>query len=225
MILQKKLCYRLTTLFFIILIHSAVYGQIEEHMLIDSLRADTAMHDLKMIIEKKDTTLLVPVDSLSTELVADNISKSEYKPQRAWWYSAILPGMGQVYNGKAWKVPIIYTVFIGTFYMFEDNNYKYKVFKDAYKNYAVDGPPVWQPGYSEEQLKDRKDYFRRNRDFSIIIGGLMYLMNIIDASVDANLMNFDISDDLSMSVQPDVEPMMIQSQNTFGLKFVLTLNK
>jgi len=133
--------------------------------------------------------------------------------------------MGQVYNGKAWKVPIIYTVFIGAFYMIDDNNFKYNVFKDAYKNYSVDGPPIWQPSYSESQLKDQKDFYRRNRDLSIIIAGLMYLMNIIDASVDANLMNFDISDDLTMNVQPDIKPMTIQPQSTFGLKFVLTLNK
>ena len=225
MILQKNFCYRLTILFLIIFIQTMVNGQIEEHVLIDSLRADSARNDLKMIVEKRDTTFLVPVDSLPSELVEENISKSEYKPQRAWWYSAILPGMGQVYNGKAWKVPIIYTIFIGTLYMIDDNNYKYKVFKDAYKNYAVDGPPTWQPQYSESQLKDRKDYYRRNRDLSIIVAGLMYLMNIIDASVDANLMNFDISDDLTMSVHPDVEPLKIQPQSTFGLKFVITLNK
>lgn len=225
MISQKNFCCRLAFLFIIILIQSTVYGQIEGQDLIDSLRADSVRQRLKLIVEKKDTTVLVPLDSLSEEIVGNKQSKSKYKPQRAWWYSAILPGAGQVYNGKAWKVPIIYTVFIGTYYMVVDNNFKYQTFKEAYKNYSIDGPPQWQPSYSESQLKDRKDFYRRNRDLSIIVGGLMYLLNIIDASVDANLMNFDISDDLTMSLHPDVEPIMNQQQSTFGLKFVLTLNK
>lgn len=217
--LQNSFCHRLSLLIVIMFLSSVAFGQI------DSLRPDSSKQDLKMIVQQKDTTLLIPVDSLSEKFIENKVSKSSYKPKRAWWYSAILPGMGQVYNGKAWKVPIIYTVFLGAFYMIDDNNFKYQVFKDAYKNYATDGPPVWQPEISEAQLKDRKNYFRRNRDLSIIVGGLMYLMNILDASVDANLMDFDISDDISMSVQPGIEPLKTQPQNTFGLKFVLTLNK
>ncbi|RLD75139.1 MAG: hypothetical protein DRJ10_15835, partial [Bacteroidetes bacterium] len=95
----------------------------------------------------------------------------------------------------------------------------------AYGNFAETGPPSWAPTINEERLKEQKDFFRRNRDFSIIIGVMMYLMNIIDASVDANLMDFDISDDLSMSVSPEIKQLNISQENTFGLKFVITLNK
>jgi len=136
-----------------------------------------------------------------------------------------LPGLGQAYNRKHWKIPIIYTVFLGTFYIIEDNNFKYNKFKNAYGDFKELGAPIWQPNITEQQLKDRKDFYRRNRDLGIIIGVMMYLMNIIDASVDANLMDFDISNDLSLSVNPEINQLIVPQQNIFGLKFVMTLNK
>ncbi len=199
-------------------------GQIEGFLTSDTTKIDSTQN-LKMILEKEDTTLLIPVDSLVNIPQKKETIQFARNPKRAWWYSAILPGLGQAYNQKHWKIPIIYTVFIGTFFIIEDNNYKYKIHKEAYANYAEFGPPVWKPSLNEALLKDKKDFYRRNRDLGIIVGAIMYLMNIMDASVDANLMDFDISDDLSMRVSPEINQLNTVQQNAFGLKFVITLNK
>ncbi len=199
-------------------LHSSLFAQIEDFP--DTLRIDSSHQELKMIVQKKDSTILVPVDSLS----GTSTSQKEWNPKKSWWMSAILPGLGQAHNRKYWKIPIIYTIFAASLYMIEDNNFKYKIYKDAYAVYAIEGPPSWSPTINETQLKDRKDFYRRNRDLSIILGSVFYLMNILDASVDANLMDFDISDDLSLRVEPQIKPVKISSKNAFGLKFVMSLN-
>lgn len=235
MIWKKNLWHWLTVFYVLIVFHVGISGQIEEKLATDTTNVDSTSQSLKMILEKGDTTLLIPVDSLTGLIPVDSLTdipqkkktvKSDRNPKKAWWYSAILPGLGQAYNRKHWKIPIIYTVFLGTYYMIGDNNFKYNKYKNAYADFAeVKAPPSWASNATEAQLKDRKDFFRRNRDLGIILGVMMYLMNIIDASVDANLMDFDISDDLSMSVRPDVDHLIVNQKNTFGLKFVITLNK
>lgn len=225
MIEKKNLWRWLSVCFMLTLLQVGISGQVEEDHLLDSIKVDSANQSLKMILEKKDTTLLIPVDSLvSLPLKKKNV-KFDRNPKRAWWYSAILPGLGQAYNRKHWKIPIIYTVFLATYYMIDDSNFKYNKFKSAYAEYAEVGSPIWAPNSDDKRLKVQKDFYRRNRDLGIIIGVMMYFMNIIDASVDANLMDFDISDDLSMSVLPDVNELIIPQKNSFGLKFVITMNK
>jgi len=204
-------------IFLFIIVQNSLTAQIEDYP--DTLRIDSSHQELKMIVEKKDTTVLLPVDSLN------ETSTKVFNPQKTWWYSAILPGLGQAFNRKYWKIPIIYSVFAGTLFMIGDNNFKYKIYRDAYIVFPTEGPPAWSPTITEDQLKDRKDFYKRNRDFNIIITALVYLMNILDAKVDADLMDFDISDDLSLHVAPQMEPIQNTYQNTFGLKFVLSLNK
>jgi hypothetical protein len=199
-------------------LHSSLFAQIEDFP--DTLRIDSSHQELKMIVKKNDSTVLIPIDSLS----GINISQKEWNPKKSWWMSAILPGLGQAHNRKYWKIPIIYTIFAASLYMIEDNNFKYKIYKDAYAVFATEGPPSWSPTINETQLKDRKDFYRRNRDLSIILSSVFYLMNILDASVDANLMDFDVSDDLSLRVEPQIEPVKVSSKNAFGLKFVISLN-
>ncbi|MCF6240309.1 MAG: DUF5683 domain-containing protein [Bacteroidales bacterium] len=208
--------YILTIAFAVL--HSNLFAQIEDFP--DTLRIDSSHQELKMIVQEKDSTVLIPVDSLTNT----SIAQKEWDPHKSWWMSAILPGLGQAHNKKYWKIPIIYTIFAASIYMIEDNNFKYKIYKNAYAVFATDGAPSWSPQITEKLLKDRKDFYRRNRDLSIILGSVFYLMNILDASVDANLMDFDISDDLSLRVEPQIKQVEINAKNSFGLKFVLSLN-
>lgn len=212
--------YLKTCIFTIVfaVLHSYLFAQIEDFP--DTLRIDSSHQELKMIVQEKDSTVLVPVDSLSHI----SITQKKWNPHKSWWMSAILPGLGQAHNKKYWKIPIIYSIFAASIYMIEDNNFKYKIYKDAYAVYATDGPPVWSPSITDTQLKDQKDFYRRNRDLSIILSSVFYLMNILDASVDANLMDFDISEDLSLRVEPQIEPIKTNAKNSFGLKFVISLN-
>ena len=222
--MKKNLCRWITAIFILTIFNSSLQAQIEKFAENDTLKVDSSHQTLKMLIEENDTTVLIPVDSLTFLSINRNI-KTDRDPKRAWWYSAIIPGLGQAYNRKYWKIPIIYSVFLGTYFMIDDNAYKYRIHRDAYLKFGENGAPPWNPNFNEDLLKERKDFYRRNRDLGIIVGVIMYFMNILDASVDANLMNFDISDDLSMNVSPEIKPLNYTLNNSFGLKFVISLNK
>lgn len=124
-------------------------------------------------------------------------------PNKIALYSAILPGLGQAYNKKAWKIPIIYGG--ATFLIYGNSNFsaKYNFFRDAFL-LEVDGNPatINETGLNESQLRRRVEFFRRNRDFFFILAGALYLLNIIDAHVDAHLREFDVSEDIALIVKP-----------------------
>lgn len=160
---------------------------------------------------------LPPVQDLNKKLFTPN-------PTRATWMAVVFPGGGQIYNRKYWKLPIIYGGFAGCAYALTWNSKMYKDYSQAYldimdsnpntKSYEDLLPP--NATYSEEQLKNtlkrRKDTFRRYRDLSIFAFIGVYIISIIDAYVDAELSNFDISPDLSMKVEPTV----INNSHQFG---------
>ncbi len=157
-------------------------------------------------------------------------TKKKGKPVVATLCSMAVPGLGQAYNRKYWKIPIIYSLF-GTMYYFAMNNHqKYKDFKFAYKNFETDEKPLWvTENIKADYLKERMELYKRNRNFNIIIGVIVYLLNILDANVDAHLMDFDVGNDLSFRLEPNVDYIYsetnIPSSPNFGLKFVLTLNR
>lgn len=134
---------------------------------------------------------------------------SKHRANKAALYSAILPGAGQIYNKKYWKPPILYAGFIAIGYSIEFNNRNYQTFKKAYM-YRVDGDSTTIDAYEKiypdaNALLVRKDYYRRTRDLMWIIASGVYILNIIDAYVDAQLSDFDISDNLSMNAQPGIQ--------------------
>ena len=156
-----------------------------------------------------NTDTVPPVQDLNKKLFIPN-------PTKATWLAVVFPGGGQIYNRKYWKLPIIYGGFAGCAYALSWNGKMYKDYSQAYldimdsnpntKSYEDLLPPNAQ--YNEEQLKNtlkrRKDSFRRFRDLSIFAFIGVYLISIIDAYVDAELSNFDISPDLSMKLEPTV---------------------
>jgi len=151
--------------------------------------------------------LLVPVMGSGQDMpLKKQPELKTHSVSKAAIYSAVLPGLGQGYNRKYWKIPIIYAGFgvIGYFVYF--NNNEYKDFKEAYIYVAnddtvpTDNPYVTK--YTQDQLKEAMDFYRRNRDLSIIIGGLWYVLNILEAYVDAHFFDYDISDDLTMKISP-----------------------
>ena len=125
---------------------------------------------------------------------------------RAAVFSTVLPGLGQAYDKKYWKIPIIYAGFAAIGYFVVINNNEYLQYKEAFLYVAngdtipIDNPYVIK--YNQVQLKDAMDFYRRNRDLSIIIGALWYTLNILEAYVDAHFFDYDISEDLSMRVSP-----------------------
>ena len=116
--------------------------------------------------------------------------------------STIIPGAGQVYNKKYWKVPIIYASLTTSIYFINENQNKYTAYKNAYLQRLNGEVDDYSELYNNSQLITIMDYYERNRDVSYIITAAIYLLNIVDASVDAHLLDFDVSDELNLSYAP-----------------------
>lgn len=187
--------------------------------------------------EVVDTTNTQVVDDDMDFIIADSLDKakstSDIKPKRqkrdwntwkpdvkrALWLSIVLPGAGQIYNHKYWKLPIFYGGVVGCVYAMTWNNNMYRDYSQAYMDLVDNNPstqsynqflhlgnkitPENEARY-EEIFRKRKDRYRRWRDLSVfsLIG--VYALSIIDAYVDASLSDFDISKDLSMHIQPTI---------------------
>lgn len=149
-------------------------------------------------------------DSLKNKIRKDSIQtkhavkKAIYSSARkATIMSACLPGLGQIYNKKYWKAPVIYVALGGIGYWGITNQIKYKYYSNNLKAiYDDDVSTINSTLYNSDQLVTQKRYYRKYRDIAIIVGALVYLVNIIDANVDAHLKTFDVSDDLSMQIKP-----------------------
>lgn len=130
---------------------------------------------------------------------------ARYVPRKALLYSAVLPGMGQVYNKKYWKLPIVY----GGFYMLTAVAFAYNDLYNEYKLelFAVVRDPAFKPpsGYTEQQLRSVTEFYRRQRDFFLILDGMWYLLQLVDAHVDAHLREFDLNPQLKVSLGPSLQ--------------------
>lgn len=139
--------------------------------------------------------------------ILDGVSNYKYHkdvlPARASLYSVMVPGLGQIYNGDYWKVPIIYGGLLTAGYFISSNNAQFQRYKMMYYQTSDPESPLYQK-YNPETMKYYKDTYRRFRDYSVLAGLAVYVLNIIDANVFAHLQDFDISDDLSASFAPGV---------------------
>ena len=166
------------------------------------------------ISEIKDSTV---VTSLTRrQLRQQRLASFTPDPGRATWSALVFPGGGQIYNHKYWKLPIVYGGFLGCAYALNWNNQMYSDYSQAYLDIMDDDPGTASyedflpPRYNVEANKDyltrvfknRKDNYRRQRDLSIFCFIGVYLLSVVDAYVDAELSNFDITDDLSVQVRP-----------------------
>jgi hypothetical protein len=152
------------------------------------------------------------IDTIQNPLKNDQPRRSSWadsthSPKKATIYSAVLPGLGQAYNRKYWKIPVIYAGLGASGYFFVYNNDEYQRTRKALIARLDENPETvdndfTDPRYTNEFLQERKNYFRRSRDLSAIIGVLVYVANIIDADVDAHLINFSVDDNLSMHLAP-----------------------
>jgi len=125
-----------------------------------------------------------------------------HSPTKAIVYSAILPGWGQAYNRKYWKIPIVYAGFAGVGYFIKTNNDYYKLYKNDYLLLKDDPNAQTVSGYDQRTLKIYIDQYRRSRDLSIIALVGWYGLVLIDANVDGHFFNYDVDEDLSLELQP-----------------------
>lgn len=209
----------LPTLIFILFWAIPVFLSAQEETVLPV--ADTAVAELKnknpiAIGSKKDTVSVVN------------------RPKIAAIRSAILPGLGQIYNKKYWKLPIVYGALGTTAGVFFYNLNTYKDLKFAYAaKYKASLPPPQRDStdyfkikpellpLSPESLRFNRDEFRRNVDYSALIFLLLWGLNVVDAAVDAHLKNFDVGPDLSLQVRPGYSPMA----GTNGVSVILNIGK
>jgi hypothetical protein len=140
----------------------------------------------------------------------DSIRQKEHSPTKATIMSACLPGLGQVYNKKYWKIPIIYAGFGIMGYFIYTNADEYMNYKCAYIE-SVGGSmngnySYLVQKYTQADLLSAREYYRRNLEISILLTAVWYALNILDATVDAHLYTFNISENLSMKVEPALLP-------------------
>ncbi len=187
---------------------------------------------------QEDSTTVAPVDTAvvvpgaivqgGTEVPQSTMSDTlgwryHHSPGKATVLSAVLPGAGQIYNRKYWKAPIVWAGLGVSYWFVQRNSEEYRRYKDNYIA-VVDGDPTtideFNGDVSASQLLDATDTYRKWRDLSYIALGLVYVLNIVDASVDANFVRFDVGRDLAVGVGPSLE---MAAQGNAGLHLSLAL--
>lgn len=154
------------------------------------------------VLVAKDTTKLQEIDPLT--------------PAKAAFYSAILPGLGQAYNKKYWKIPLVYGAIGTSLYFYLDNNKKYNNYRDAYKK-RLEGLPDDYQFLDDSRLIAGQKFYQRNRDLSALFVVGFYVLNIIDANVDAALIQFNVNERLSL--RPEIYPDDLTFRPNVGLTF------
>lgn len=164
----------------------------------------------------KNEQVLVVKDSLSS-----NDGYEPLAPATAAFYSAVLPGLGQAYNKKYWKIPIIYAGMATGIYFYVKNDDDYDRFRDAYKSRLAGYDDDEFVGITDDQLIDAQKTAQKNKSISIMVTVAFYLANIIDANVDAHLRQYNVSEDLSIQPSFDIGPMNPQASYGISLKYSL----
>jgi hypothetical protein len=152
----------------------------------------------------------------------DSVMEKKHSPRKASLMSTFLPGLGQIYNKKYWKVPVIYAGFGVLTYFIVTNTSEYINYKCAYIE-KMNGDTAGSYAdlvqkYSASNLLSAREYYRRNTEISILLTAVWYILNIVDASVDAHLFTYNISKDLSMKLEPVLLPVSGKKDYSSGFK-------
>ncbi len=147
----------------------------------------------------------------------------EHSPKKATLMSMALPGLGQAYNKKYWKIPVAYALIATPLYFAIDQQKQFKNYKSAYLQRIDPNPNVTDPYegiYTEDNLINLVDFHRRNRDLFYVLTAVAYVLNVVDAAVDAHLYYFNVSDDISGLIKPDFQYL---DNNTLAPSLTLNL--
>ncbi len=159
---------------------------------------------------KKEEQLIVVNDSILPKEAYDPLA-----PATAAFYSAVVPGLGQVYNKKYWKIPIIYAGMAAGIYFYKQQDEEYDRFRDAYKRRLAGYDDDEFQGISDDRLINAQKSAEKNKSISIIVTVAFYLLNVIDANVDAHLRQYEVSEDLSL--QPNFNYNQFSARPQYGM--------
>jgi len=158
-------------------------------------------------IQSTDSTFLRLGDG-TEEIETFQTQDTTHSPRLAALYSAIVPGMGQFYNEKYWKIPLVYALGAFAASQIKSNHQNYLLFRNVYFNILNGNTEEIQEyltRFNEDGAQRQVDRFKRDRDYWIILAGVFYVLNIVDATVDAHLREFNINEDLSLKVRPSIQ--------------------
>jgi hypothetical protein len=164
------------------------------------LRVTAQSDSVKVVTQNKDT---VQLQSYA----------ARYDPRKALLYAAVLPGLGQVYNKKYWKLPLVYGGFIGIGYGIRFYQNGYTKYRGELFEVLDQGTSISTSGFTESQLRTIVDRYRRERDFMIILMAGMYILQMVDAHVDAHLKEFDLNPNLQVRIEPSYQNDMLSGRS------------
>lgn len=168
-------------------------------------------------------------DSLSVETEEKQVKEGDkanepydpIAPSKAAFYSAVLPGLGQAYNGSWWKIPIAYAGLGTGIYFYLDNDKQYDRYRDAYKNRIAGRPDEFMGRISEDGLRRAQELYQKNKEISILVTVGIYILNIVDANVEAHLRQFNVNDDLTL--KPQMNFNSLTGKTDYGVALNLRL--
>lgn len=190
--------------------------------------------------EEQDSIPKTEIDSVQADLadkgvvIKDSVSfkkaKKEFNPlapSKAAFYSAVIPGLGQIYNKRYWKAPIVWGAIGGSAYMYIYNNDQYQRFRTAFKRRQAgftddefNGEGTL-PLFDEDDLEYQQERFQNDRDLWLVAAIGLYALNIVDANVDAHLKQFNIDDDLSIDFEPYLDFNQVTNSPNYGMALII----
>ncbi len=188
----------------------------------DSEKPETQVDSIKTDLKEKGVTF----EAISIEKKAIN----PLAPSRAAFYSGVFPGLGQIYNKRYWKVPLVWGAIGGGIALYSYNNTQYNSFRDAFKSrragfiddefYDINGDGVG-PDVSDVALQDAQERFQTDRDLWLLLTIVAYALNVVDANVDAHLKQYNVNEDLGFDFRPYLELNSITQDPNYG--FAMTI--
>ena len=173
------------------------------------------------------TVFILPIFSFGQDNDFEKDLETALRPSKATFYSAVLPGLGQAYNKKYWKIPIVYGAIATGIYFYKQNDKDYNRYRNAYKRRLAGftddefyGSGQY-PSISNDGLIRAQSTLKRNKELSILVSVGLYILNIIDANVDAHLLQYNLDDNLT--VRPNIEFDELQNKSNFGITFNIEL--
>tara|TARA_R100000353_G_scaffold153008_2_gene111508 strand:- start:170427 stop:171008 length:582 start_codon:yes stop_codon:yes gene_type:complete len=163
---------------------------------------------------KKEARKIVVNDTINSQIVYNPLA-----PATAAFYSAVLPGLGQAYNKKYWKIPIIYAGMATGMYFYKEQNDEYQRFRNAYKRRLAGYTDDEFQGISNDRLINAQKSAQKNKGLSIIVTVAFYLLNVVDANVDAHLRQYEVSEDLTFQPKFNYNQFAAKPQYGLSLKY------
>lgn len=137
------------------------------------------------------------------------------RPAKAAFYSAVIPGLGQAYNKSYWKIPLVYGAIGTSMYFYQDNNKKYEKYRDAYKSRLAGNTDDEYSYLDDNRLIAAQRFHKKNREYSLMFAIGFYILNIVEANIDAHLKQFNVNDNLSIA--PDILQNEMNNRPQMGL--------